>query len=244
VLRVENLEVRYGRIPAVRNVSVEVRRGEIVCIVGPNGAGKSTMLRTIAGGIRPAKGDIRFDDVSILGRTPEDIARLGLSLVLEGRHVFTQLTVEENIRIGVGTRRTKDEVEQDFQSILRNFPFLRERLSTPAGKLSGGEQQQLVIGRALMTGAKLILLDEPSLGLAPMMVDTVYEIISRLRAAGITFLVVEQSTHRALEHADRIYVLRSGEVQLEGPAAEMDDVQLEQAYFGFDHDVGTAEARF
>ena len=234
MLEIEGLQVHYGRIPAVRDVTVNVRQGEIVCIVGPNGAGKSTMLRTIAGGLRPTKGDIRLNGSSIRGRAPEDIARLGLSLVPEGRHVFTQLTVEENIRIGAAMRRDKDEIEQDFERILGNFGFLRERLSTPAGKLSGGEQQQLVIGRALMTGAKLVLLDEPSLGLAPMVVDTVFEIINRLRASGITFLVVEQSTHRALEHADRIYVLRNGEVQLHGPSSELGDDQLEQAYFGFD----------
>jgi branched-chain amino acid transport system ATP-binding protein len=235
VLEIEGLQVHYGRIPAVRDVTVNVRQSEIVCIVGPNGAGKSTMLRTIAGGLRPTKGDIRLNGGSIRGRAPEDIARLGLSLVPEGRHVFTQLTVEENIRIGAAMRRDKqDEIEQDFEGILGNFGFLRERLSTPAGKLSGGEQQQLVIGRALMTGAKLVLLDEPSLGLAPMVVDTVFEIINRLRANGITFLVVEQSTHRALEHADRIYVLRNGEVRLHGPSSELGDDQLEQAYFGFD----------
>jgi branched-chain amino acid transport system ATP-binding protein len=234
VLEAEGLQVLYGRIPAVRNASVSVRKGEIVCIVGPNGAGKSTTLRTIAGGMRPTKGHVRLDGRSIVGRSPEDVARLGLSLVPEGRHVFTQLTVEENLRVGSTMRRDKAKVEQDLERILSNFPFLRGRLSTPAGKLSGGEQQQLVIGRALMTGAKLILLDEPSLGLAPMVVDTVYDIISRLRSDGITFLVVEQSTHRALEHADRIYVLRSGEIQLQGMASELSDAQLEQAYFGFD----------
>jgi branched-chain amino acid transport system ATP-binding protein len=218
----------------VRDVTVAVRQGEIVCIVGPNGAGKSTTLRTIAGGMRPTRGDVRFNGGSILGRSPEDIARLGLSLVPEGRHVFTQLTVEENIRIGSAMRRDKSQIAQDFERILGNFPFLRERLSTPAGKLSGGEQQQLVIGRALMTGARLVLLDEPSLGLAPMVVDTVYDIISRLRSDGITFLIVEQSTHRALEQADRIYVLRSGQIQLQGASSELSDSQLEQAYFGFD----------
>jgi branched-chain amino acid transport system ATP-binding protein len=234
VLEIEGLEVHYGRIPAVRGVTISVRQSEIVCIVGPNGAGKSTMLRTVAGGLRPTRGDIRLNGRSIRGRAPEDIARLGLSLVPEGRHVFTQLTVEENIRIGAAMRRDKDKIEQDFDGILAHFEFLRERLSTPAGKLSGGEQQQLVIGRALMTGAKLVLLDEPSLGLAPMVVDTVFEIINRLRSDGITFLVVEQSTHRALEHADRIYVLRNGEIQLQGVSSKLDDGQLEQAYFGFD----------
>jgi branched-chain amino acid transport system ATP-binding protein len=244
VLEVEQLQVHYGRIPAVRNLSLTVGEGEIVCIVGPNGAGKSTTLRTIAGGWRPSGGDIRLRGQSITNRAPEEIARLGVSLVPEGRHVFTQLTVEENIRIGAGMRRDRAGIEPDFQRILGYFPFLRGRLSTPGGKLSGGEQQQLVIGRALMTGARLVLLDEPSLGLAPMMVDTIYDIIARLRGVGITFLVVEQSTHRALETADRIYVLRSGSIQLHGAASELTDQQLEQAYFGFDHPPRAAEAHF
>jgi branched-chain amino acid transport system ATP-binding protein len=244
VLAVEGIEVTYGRIPAVRDVSIEVRAGEIACIVGPNGAGKSTTLRTIAGLVRPNRGAVKLEGQAIVGRAPEDIARLGLSLVPEGRHVFTQLTVEENLRIGAKIRRERADIGRDFERVLANFPFLRERLSTPAGKLSGGEQQQLVIGRALMTGAKLILLDEPSLGLAPMVVDTVYEIVRRLREEGITFLVVEQSTHRALEHADNIYVLRNGEIQLEGAARDLNDVQLEQAYFGFDHAPRGIKAHF
>jgi branched-chain amino acid transport system ATP-binding protein len=243
VLEATGLRVYYGRIPAVRSVSVSVQKGEIACIVGPNGAGKSTTLRTIAGVLRPTKGDVRFEGQSIVGKPPEEIARLGLSLVPEGRHVFTQLTVEENIRIGSTIRRNKSAVERDFERVVDYFPFLGERLSTPAGKLSGGEQQQLVIGRALMTGARFILLDEPSLGLAPIVVDTVYDIIGRLRSEHITFLVVEQSTHRALEHADRIYVLRSGEVQLHGNARELTDAQLEQAYFGFDESAKST-ARF
>jgi branched-chain amino acid transport system ATP-binding protein len=244
VLAVEQLQVQYGRIPAVRDLSLNVQRGEIVCVVGPNGAGKSTTLRAIAGGLRPSRGDITLNGNSILNRSPEDIARLGISLVPEGRHVFTQLTVGENIRLGAGMRRDSTQVEQDHERVLGYFPFLRERLATPGGKLSGGEQQQLVIARALMTSAKLVLLDEPSLGLAPMMVDTVYEIIARLRDAGITFLVVEQSTHRALEAADRVYVLRSGQVQLHGQASALTDQQVEQAYFGFDHRPRNADAHF
>lgn len=244
MLAVEQLQVQYGRIPAVRNLSLTVGEGEIVCIVGPNGAGKSTTLRTIAGGLRPSGGDIRLRGNSIASHSPEEIARLGVSLVPEGRHVFTQLTVEENIRIGAGMRRDRARIELDFRRIVGYFPFLRGRLSTPGGKLSGGEQQQLVIGRALMTGARLILLDEPSLGLAPMMVDAIYDIIARLREAGITFLVVEQSTHRALEAADRVYVLRSGTIQLHGAASELTDQQVEQAYFGFDHPPRAAEAHF
>jgi len=233
VLAVDDLHVHYGRVPAIRGVSVNVERGEIVCIVGPNGAGKSTTLLAIAGLLAPTAGTIRFDGRSIVSETPEDIARMGLNLVPEGRHVFTQLSVEENLRLGAQMRNDRSEVEQDFQRMLMEFPFLGSRLTTPAGKLSGGEQQQLVIARALMTKPKLMLLDEPALGLGPLLVETVYRILRGLRASGITLLVVEQSTHRALENADRIYVLRSGQIALSGRSADLSDVEVEEAYFGY-----------
>ena len=222
---------------------MRVERGEIVCVVGPNGAGKSTTLHTIAGVLAPSAGAVRLDGRSILGQAPEAIARMGLSLVPEGRHVFTQLSVEENIRLGTQMRADRGEIEGDFERVLSTFPFLRERLSAPGGKLSGGEQQQLVIARALMTRPRIMLLDEPSLGLGPMVVDTVYGILQALREDGITLLVVEQSTHRALENADRIYVLRSGEITLHGKSAELTDEALEQAYFGYGEEIGK-EARF
>lgn len=234
MLEVDNLHVRYGPIPAVRGVSVSVGKGEIVCVVGPNGAGKSTTLQAIAGNLTPAEGTVRLDGLSIVGEAPEKIARMGISLVPEGRHVFTQLTVEENIRLGSQMRKDRDQIESDFERILTYFSFLRERLSTPGGKLSGGEQQQLVIARALMTKPKIILLDEPALGLGPILVDTVYGILQTLRSDGITLLVVEQSTHRALENADRIYVLRSGQITLHGRSNDLTDEELEQAYFGYD----------
>jgi branched-chain amino acid transport system ATP-binding protein len=242
VLEVENLHVHYGRIPAVRGVSLNVSEGEIVCIVGPNGAGKSTTLLTIAGAQGPTEGAIRLGGTSVVGRSPERIARLGISLVPEGRHVFTQLTVEENIRLGTSIRNDRDQIESDFQNMLKHFPFLAGRLKTPGGKLSGGEQQQLVIARALMTRPRIILLDEPSLGLAPIIVDTVYGILHTLREQGITLLVVEQSTHRALENADRIYVLRRGQIELHGKSSELNDEELERAYFGFDEAPTTAPA--
>ncbi len=234
MLEVDSLSVRYGRLAAVRGVSVNVDEGEIVCIVGPNGAGKSTTLLTIAGALAPAEGAIRLDGRSIVGEAPEDIARMGLSLVPAGRHVFSQLSGEEHIRLGAQMRRDRDGVEQDFERMMASFPFLRDRLATPGGKLSGGEQQQLVIARALMTRPRIMLLDEPSLGLAPIVVDTVYGILHALRADGITLLIVEQSTHRALENADRVYVLRSGRIALHGPSGELSDEALEEAYFGYD----------
>jgi branched-chain amino acid transport system ATP-binding protein len=227
------MSVAYGRVPVVHGISVSIEAGQIVSIVGPNGAGKSTTLLAIAGVLTPTKGSILFDNASIVGVAPEDIARMGLSLVPEGRHVFTQLSVEENIRLGAQMRTDRDEIERDFEEMLREFPFLGDRLSTPAGKLSGGEQQQLVIARALMTRPRLILLDEPALGLAPLVVETVYRILRGLRDKGITLLVVEQSTHRALENADRIYVIRSGKIQLHGASAQLSDEEVEEAYFGY-----------
>ncbi len=221
-------------MPAVRGASVRVEAGEIVCIVGPNGAGKTTTLGTIAGTLSPAEGAIRLDGQSIAGMAPENIARMGVSLVPENRHVFTQLTVEENLRLGSQMRRDRDQVEADFERILGHFPFLRERLGTPGGKLSGGEQQQLVIARALMTSPKLMLLDEPALGLAPLIVQVVYDILHTLRETGITLLVVEQSTHRALENADRLYVMRSGEIALHGESDGLTEAAVEAAYFGYD----------
>ena len=234
MLEVDNISVSYGRIPAVRGVSLTVNEGEIVTLVGPNGAGKSTTLMTIAGALTPTQGTVRLNDEVIVGKGPENIARLGVSFVPEGRHVFTRLTVEENIRLGTDMRSDKRQIEQDFERVLDYFPFMRERLSTPGGKLSGGEQQQLVIGRALMTAPKIILVDEPSLGLGPLIVDKVYEILQSLREAGNTLLVVEQSTHRALENADRVYVLRSGQIELTGRSDELTDEELERAYFGFE----------
>jgi len=226
--------VRYGRVPAVRGATVRVEAGEIVCIVGPNGAGKTTTLSTIAGTLSPAQGAIRLGGEPIDGLAPEAIARLGVSLVPENRHVFTQLTVEENLRLGTQMRRDRDQVEADFERILGHFPFLRERLGTPGGKLSGGEQQQLVIARALMTRPKLMLLDEPALGLAPLVVQVVYDILHTLRESGITLLVVEQSTHRALENADRLYVMRSGEIALHGESDRLTEAAVEAAYFGYE----------
>jgi branched-chain amino acid transport system ATP-binding protein len=221
-------------VPAVRGASVRVEAGEIVCIVGPNGAGKTTTLGTIAGLRSPAEGAIRLDGASIAGLAPETIARMGVSLVPENRHVFTQLSVEENLRLGSQMRRDRDQVEADFERILGHFPFLRERLGTPGGKLSGGEQQQLVIARALMTRPRLMLLDEPALGLAPLIVQVVYDILHTLRESGITLLVVEQSTHRALENADRLYVMRSGEIALHGESDSLTEAAVEAAYFGYD----------
>ncbi len=234
MLGVDGLEVSYGPIRALRGVTMKVAEGEMVSVVGPNGAGKSTLLLAIAGALVPSAGEIRFNQESILGRRTEAVARLGISLVPEGRNIFTQLTVEENLRLGTQMRRDRDRIERDFAEMLAVFPILGERLSNYGGKLSGGEQQQLAIARALMTGARFILLDEPALGLAPIIVETVYSVLHRLRSErAITLLIVEQSTHRALENADRVYVLRQGRIELEGPSGELDEKAVEQAYFGY-----------
>jgi branched-chain amino acid transport system ATP-binding protein len=242
MLTVEGLEVRYGRLAALRGASINVRQGEVVCVIGPNGAGKSSMFAAIAGGVAPSKGSILLDSQPIVGVRPEQIARLGLSLIPEGRHVFSTLSVEENLRIGAFMGRGEDSTDARLARIMKHFPRLQERRRMPAGGLSGGEQQMLVIGRALMTSPRIMLIDEPSLGLAPMIVDQVYAILLELRQKeGLTLLINEQSSRRALKHADRIYVLRSGEVQLEGKASDLQDGSaIMQAYFGFAN-AGAAE---
>lgn len=236
LLEVENITVHYGRLAALRDVSVSVDEGEIVCVVGPNGAGKSTTLLAISGVLHPTEGTVSFGGNSISGLSPEAVARAGISQVPEGRHVFTTLSVEENLRIGTSMRKDRAEVEADYKRVLELFPVLAERRRQPAGKLSGGEQQMLVIGRALLTKPRIMTIDEPSLGLAPNLVDRVYEVLLALRERqGLTLLIVEQSSERALKAADRIYVLRSGQIQLEGNAADMQDgAEVRKAYFGFD----------
>ncbi|SJZ30812.1 branched-chain amino acid transport system ATP-binding protein [Enhydrobacter aerosaccus] len=235
MLEVDNIHVNYGRLQALRGVSLSVREGEIVCVVGPNGAGKSTTLGAIAGGVTPHAGRITLRGQSLGGLPPEAVARLGVSLVPEGRHVFGSLTVAENLRIGTFQRRDRAAVAADFERILEHFPRLRERLQQPAGRLSGGEQQMLVIGRALMTRPRLVMVDEPSLGLAPKIVDQVYDILIKLRhAANLTLLINEQSSERVLKFADRIYVMRGGRIHLEDRAANLQDGKaIMQAYFGF-----------
>jgi branched-chain amino acid transport system ATP-binding protein len=239
MLKISKLDVRYGQIQAVRDITLHVDETEIVCVVGPNGAGKSTTLLTIAGALTPAGGEIEAYDHSLIGMKPEDIARLGISLVPEGRHIFGTLSVEENLNLGTGMRRDKRKIREDLERVLDQFRILRDRLKKPAGRLSGGEQQQLAIARALMTSPRLIMLDEPSLGLAPQAIEQVYRILLELRKErGMTLLIVEQSTQLALSTADRLYIFRSGLVALSGPIEEFTDVNLiEAAYFGFnEHD--------
>ncbi len=242
MLEVADIHVNYGRLAALRGVSLNVDEGEIVCIVGPNGAGKSTTLAAIAGGVRPHQGAIRFGGASLIGHAPEAISRLGVSLVPEGRHVFATLSVEENLRIGTYQRRDRANVEADLHRMLELFPRLRERLQQPAGRLSGGEQQMLVICRALMTRPRLVMIDEPSLGLAPKIIDQVYEVLLDIcRRESVTLLINEQSSERVLRFADRVYVLRNGGIRLHGRAADLRDGRaIMSAYFGFDEHAAPA----
>ncbi len=235
LLEVEELHVRYGAVAAVRGLALSVADGEVVSIIGPNGAGKSTTLAAIAGGVIPERGRIKLAGANLIGQRPEQIARIGISLVPEGRHVFATLTVEENLAIGTYMRRSRAGVAGEIADVLKLFPRLQERRRMPGGRLSGGEQQMLVIARAMLTRPRLLLVDEPSLGLAPLIVDQVYEILLDLRRReGLTLLIVEQSSHRILKHADRIYVIRSGRIQLEDRAANLRSGEaIKQAYFGF-----------
>ncbi len=232
LLAVEGLTVGYGSVLAVRDVSLEVASGEIVAVLGPNGAGKTTLLRTLVGALKPRSGSIRFDGASIAGMTPEAVVRRGIALVPEGRHVFPKLTVEENLTIGGITRNDREELRDDAGRWLTRFPILGERAGQMAGTLSGGEQQQLAVARALMSRPRLLLLDEPSLGLGPIFVDRIFELVTELRAAGTTILLVEQNVHRALEIADRAYVLSVGSVAASGPTDGLIEGELERSYLG------------
>lgn len=236
MLEVEDLAVNYGGTTALAGVSIRVAEREAVCVVGPNGAGKSTLMAAIAGGVTPRQGRIGFDGRPLLGMRPENIARLGISLVPEGRHVFGTLTVEENLFVGTYAMSDRRHAASDAEQLLGYFPRLKERWRQPAGRLSGGEQQMLVIARALMTRPRLVLVDEPSLGLAPKIVDAVYDALLALRAErGLTLLINEQSSDRMLKFSDRIYVLRNGRILLHGATAELQDGEaITRAYFGFD----------
>jgi branched-chain amino acid transport system ATP-binding protein len=239
-LEVEGLTVHYGRLAAVRNLSLYVDAGEVVSIVGPNGAGKTTTLLAISGVLTPTTGTITFGGKRVDGNSPEDIARLGIAHLREGRHTFTTMTVEENLRVGMCLRRDKAAARRELEHLLTKFPQLAERRSRPAGKLSGGEQQMLVIARALLAKPRLIIADEPSLGLSPLITDRVYEILLELnRSGGMTLLIVEQMLERALASSQRIYVLRSGERQACGsPMNSSDEMSIRQAYFGLAEPAG------
>jgi branched-chain amino acid transport system ATP-binding protein len=238
LLALDDVTVNYGRLTALRGVTLSIDEGEVLFVTGPNGAGKSTLLNAIAGVVPPGSGSITMDGAKVTGAAPEDIARRGFSLVPEGRNVFGGLTIEENLKVGTGMRGDRRKIADDLASVYEEFPMLAERRHTPAGMLSGGQQQMLVIGRALMAAPRIMAIDEPSLGLAPKIIDQVYEILARLRAQRkLTLLIVEQSSTRALMTGGRMVLIRGGRIVLEGAAGDMvKDERLKQAYFGFgDH---------
>ena len=233
MLTVSDLAVSYGAVQAVHGLSLAVSEGEIVTLLGANGAGKSSTLSALMGLVPIASGDVSFDGRPIAGLAPERIVRLGMTLTPEGRHVFPNLTIDENLALGRATRRDRAGVEKTRDEMFALFPVLAERRSQLAGTLSGGEQQMLAIARSLMSRPRLLLLDEPSLGLAPQVVDAIFELIPRLRDGGLTILLVEQSVDLALEIADRGYVLRNGEVAMAGTAVELAASSgVERAYMG------------
>lgn len=233
MLQVENVEVYYGKIQALKGVSLNVQPGELVALIGSNGAGKSTMLRTISGLLRPRQGSITYEGQRIDKIAPYQIVRLGLAQCPEGRRIFGRLTVAENLRLGAVTRTSVAEIERSRAQVYELFPRLQERDNQLASTLSGGEQQMLAIGRALMSEPKLLLLDEPSLGLAPMLVTQIFKTIQNIRQRGGTILLVEQNARQALNIADRAYVIETGRVVLEGSAAELRaNPQVEHAYLG------------
>jgi branched-chain amino acid transport system ATP-binding protein len=233
VLILEDVHVRYGAVAALRGVSLRVDHGEMVGLIGVNGAGKTTTLLAIAGVLRPVRGTITFTGTSLVGQSPEDIVRRGIALVPEGRRIFPGLSVEENLRLGAAARHDRPAIQGDVEEMCTRFPILGQRLKQPGGTLSGGEQQQLAIARGLMSRPSLLLLDEPSLGLAPKLVDEIFDLVAQLRETGVTVLLVEQNVERTLNIADRAYLLNTGRVEFEGPANELRSrVDVTSAYLG------------
>ena len=233
LLLVEHLSVYYGSVQALRDVSFTVGKGEIVCLIGANGAGKSTILRALSGVVRPSSGSVVLEGMSIAGLPSHRIARLGIAHVPEGRGVFADMSVRENLEMGAYTRSSRKEIEESFERVFALFPRLAERAAQLAGTLSGGEQQMLAIGRGLVQRPDLLLLDEPSMGLSPLLVSEIFRMIGEINKAGTTILLVEQNASMALAIADRAYVLEAGEITLEGNASDLqEDPKVRAAYLG------------
>lgn len=231
LLEIKDLSVSYGGIEAVKEISFDVNAGEIVTLIGANGAGKSTTLKSIAGLVKPQHASILFEGQELVGKTPDLIVKSGITLVPEGRRVFPNLTVKENLKIGAYLR--KDNLDKDIEYVYNLFPRLREREWQLAGTLSGGEQQMLAVGRALMSRPKFIMMDEPSLGLAPLIVKDIFSIIKTINGEGITVLLIEQNANMALQVADKAYVLETGRITMSGTGAELlADPKVREAYLG------------
>ncbi len=233
MLKVKEIDVYYGAIQALKKVSIEVEQGSIVTLIGANGAGKTSTLKSISGLLRPRNGSIEFEQQDISKKAPEKIVEMGISQVPEGRRVFPDLTVLENLEMGAYLRKEKKRIEEDLDSVFMRFPRLQERRKQMAGTLSGGEQQMLAIGRALMARPKLMLMDEPSMGLAPLLVKEIFEIIKDINEKGTTILLIEQNANMALSIADKAYVIETGEIVLEGTASELlRSDKVKKAYLG------------
>lgn len=233
MLKVNEIDVFYGAIQALFSVSLEVKKGEIVTLIGANGAGKSTLLKTISGLIRPRSGTILFEDIDITKKSSMEIVKLGISHVPEGRRVFPEMTVLENLELGAFLRKDKQAIKKDLELVFERFPRLYERKNQLAGTLSGGEQQMLAIGRSLMSRPKLLLLDEPSMGLAPILVTEIFKIIKEINSQGTTILLIEQNAHMALSIADRAYVIETGRIVLSGEAKDIAaNPEVKKAYLG------------
>ena len=233
MLKIEDINVYYGVIHALKGVSLEINEGEIVTLIGANGAGKSTLLKTISGLLKPKNGNILFEGQSISGKVAQSIVKQGLSHVPEGRRVFANMSVEENLELGAYLRKDKQGIKEDFEKVYNLFPRLLERRKQLSGTLSGGEQQMLAMGRALMARPKLLLLDEPSMGLAPLLVKTIFRIIEEINQSGTTILLVEQNANMALSIADRAYVIETGKIVISGSSEELNQSdQIRMAYLG------------
>jgi len=233
MLKIVNLNVFYGKVHVLHGVTLDAKAGELVTLIGGNGVGKSTTLKTISGLLQPRSGKIWFDKELISGIAPHNIVKKGIIQVPEGRRVFPEMTVKENLRMGGFARKRTDSLEEDYELVFKLFPVLKERIKQIAGTLSGGEQQMLAMGRGLMGKPRLLLLDEPSMGLAPVLVEAVFEKIIEIKAQGITIVLVEQNAHMALKVADRVFVMETGSIVVSGPAAELKDTQhIKDAYLG------------
>ncbi|MCI8313212.1 MAG: ABC transporter ATP-binding protein [Lachnospiraceae bacterium] len=233
MLEIKDLEVYYGMIQAIKGISFEVNEGEVIALIGANGAGKTTTLHTISGLITPKHGTVTFEGKEITKAPAHKIVSLGMAHVPEGRRVFASLSVLQNLKLGAYIKNNKDEIEETLQMIYQRFPRLEERKNQPAGTLSGGEQQMLAMGRALMSKPRIILMDEPSMGLSPIFVNEIFDIIKSVSASGTTVLLVEQNAKKALSIADRGYVLETGRIVLEGEAQKLlDDESVKKAYLG------------
>ena len=233
MLKIENLFVNYGGINALRGISLEVQDGEIVTLIGANGAGKSTTLRTITGLVKAASGSVIWNGEELIGKSIDTIFKSGIAMVPEGRRVFSDLTVLENLQIGAYLRKDREEIDKDIEWVYSLFPRLKERYWQYAGTLSGGEQQMLAVGRALMSRPKLMMMDEPSLGLAPLVVQDIFSIIKEINRQGVTILLIEQNANMALRIADRGYVLETGQISMTGTGLELlNDESVKAAYLG------------